>query len=143
MIDYNGNDVEINSEFSLKDFTGKSLKYRQITGNVYGSCFSREKPDSDVFPSNMQGVTFYDCNLDNCLIPAGNIVVGGSIRRYQSQNDGNDWLVDENNNPTMPTNFDAFSQLGLPIPLPSDIPVAMAPDRIDLLLAAKIAAGMI
>jgi hypothetical protein len=45
----------------------------------------------------MTGTTFVNCNLDNCFIPPGNTVTGGSQRRYISNADG-DWLVDADNN---------------------------------------------
>lgn len=89
------------SEYSHKDFTGRSLADRKdMTGlTITGSCFSQETPDTEVFPPDMTEVTFINCNLDNCIIPDGNRIHGGSNRRFKCQNDGQDWLIDENNNP--------------------------------------------
>ena len=86
--------------YSHKDFTGQSLKdCDDLNGlTITGSCFAQEKIDSDIFPDVMTGATFVNCNLDNCLIPSGNTIEGGSHRRYKSF-DGVDWLVDENNTP--------------------------------------------
>ena len=87
-------------EYSYKDFTGRNLTGHTIEPQVItGSCFSQEKPDTAVFPQNMTGVTFVNCNLDNCAIPEGNTVIGGSTRRFCVQEDGFDWLVDGDNNP--------------------------------------------
>ena len=79
--------------YSHKDFTGRFLGERtDMNGlTIKGSCFSQEKPDTHCFPEDMTGVTFEYCNLDNCFIPAGNTVVEGSQRRYEVQNDGNEW----------------------------------------------------
>lgn len=66
------------------------------------SCFSQQKPDTVIFPEEMTGVTFINCNLDNVLIPPGNTVEGGLHRRYLTLEDGTDWIIDENNNPVEP-----------------------------------------
>lgn len=91
------------TDYSHKDFTGRSLvDHDDMDGKtVGGSCFSQEAPDTHVFPAGMTGVTFSYCNLDNCFIPDGNTVVGGSQRRHISNADG-DWLVDADNNITGP-----------------------------------------
>lgn len=83
-------------DFSHKDFTGRNLSDRKDMSDtvITGSCFSQENPDTHVFPEGMAGVTFVNCNLDNCFIPAGNSVQGGSQRRFMTMPDGQDWLVD-------------------------------------------------
>ena len=87
--------------YSHKSFSGKSLVDRVDMQDIIitGSSFSQEIPDSQVFPSTMQGVVFINCNLDNCLIPEGNTVVGGSQRRFKAMEDGSDWLLDEDDLP--------------------------------------------
>ena len=86
--------------YSHKDFTGQCLIERtDLNGQtITGSCFSHEVPDTHIFPDDMTGVTFINCNLDNCFIPDGNIVQGGSQRRYMNI-DGVDTLVDADNQP--------------------------------------------
>lgn len=84
---------------SFTDYTGRYLGDETAQGTIEGSCFSQETPDSVVFPADMQGVTFIRCNLDNVFMPEGNTVIGGSQRRFMALDDGNDWFVDENNNP--------------------------------------------
>ncbi len=88
-------------DYAHKDFTGQSLIERDdMNGQaIIGSCFSQERPDTIVFPPDLIGVTFIDCNLDNCTIPDGNTVQGGSRRRILVQGDGFDWIVDADNNP--------------------------------------------
>lgn len=95
-------------DYSHKNFTGQSFIERTTSDGetvilngqtITGSCFSHEKPDAHIFPDDMTGVTFINCNLDNCFIPAGNTVVGGSQRRFIVQDDGFDWIIDENNQP--------------------------------------------
>ena len=87
--------------YSNKDFTGRNLSQAtDLDGQtIINSCFSQEIPDTHVFPDGMKNVTFINCNLDNCFIPSGNIVQGGSQRRFKVQQDGFDWIVDANNNP--------------------------------------------
>lgn len=89
------------NDYSHKDFTGCNLVDATDMGGltITGSCFAQEKPDTAVFPNGMAGVTFVGCNLDNCIIPPGNSVNGGSRNRIMVQDDGYDWIVDETNTP--------------------------------------------
>lgn len=84
------------SSYSNRDFTGQSLADRSdISGEtIENSCFSNETPHADIFPDDMVGVTFVDCNLDNCFVPPGNTIIRGSHRFFKAQPDGQDWLVD-------------------------------------------------
>ena len=66
---------------------------------IRGSCFSQEKPDTRIFPSDMVGVTFINCNLDNCIIPEGNFIIDCSQKKFKVQSDGKDWILDENYKP--------------------------------------------
>lgn len=143
MINYDGKDIEINEELSRRDFTGRSLKDRHITGNIYGSCFSQEIPGSEIFPDDMSGVTFYDCNLDNCVVPIDNAIIGGSNQTFKVQNDGNDWVLDDADAPTLPVNADVFKKLNLPLPDPKDIPIVKAPERVDLQKIAQQKPGSV
>lgn len=89
-----------NDEYSFKDFTNRDLlSASDLSGEtIYASCFSQSDLDRVVFLSEMTGVTFYRCNLDNCVIPDGNTTIDCSQRRIQTQPDGTDWLVDADNN---------------------------------------------
>lgn len=120
--------------YSRKDFTGRNLTERtDMDGlTIYGSCFSQEIPDTRCFPEDLRGVTFISCNLDNCYIPPGNNIEGGTHERYQVQNDLNDWLIDENNIPLACMDYLYFYKMGLPHPNPADIPDAAVSERIDL-----------
>lgn len=118
--------------YSHKDFTGRNLTAHKIEPQVIrGSCFSQETPDSVVFPADMTGVTFEYCNLDNCVIPAGNTVIGGSQRRFQVQNDLNDWEIDEQNIPLCLVNYLHLYKQGIIHPAPGEIPDAPVKDRIQ------------
>ena len=87
--------------YSNKDFTGVILVDRlDMDGQtIKGSCFSQEKPNTKVFPENMSGVTFINCNLDNCKIPDGNAIIDCSQKKFMAQEDGFDWIIDDNGTP--------------------------------------------
>ncbi len=104
-------------EYSHKDFTGQHLSHRKDMSNqvIIGSCFSQEVPNSQVFPSNMKGTNFINCNLDNCIIPKGNIISGGVARSFQIQNDLEDWVVSKDGTPLEPVNIEVFKDNNLSI----------------------------
>jgi len=137
--EYAGIKYDIDERYSFKDFTGRNLKKEDIPNNVviYGSCFSQEIVDRNIFRDDMTGVTFIKCNLDNCFIPVGNVVVDCWQRKFSCQNDGNDWILDKDSKPLKPVNHKIFTKLSLPMPDPKDIPVVKCEECIDLLKAAK------
>ncbi len=109
-------------DYSRQDFTGRNLtEAKDIDGEIVGSCFSQEVPDSDVFPPDAK-IRFVNCNLDNCLIPEGCTVEGGSQRRFQVQNDLNDWEIDAGGIPTNVVDCMFFYKNGIIHPNPADIP---------------------
>lgn len=103
--------------YSFKDFTGQILSDKTDMSNqiITGSCFSQETPDTHVFPEDMTGTTFIDCNLDNVFIPQGNTVIRGTQKRFIVQNDLRDWIIDENNNPIKLVQEDFWVDNGYPI----------------------------
>ena len=133
---YNQTEYNLNDDYSFQDFTGRSNL--EVSGIVYGSCFSQEITDNHIFPDDMTGVIFIKCNLDNVFIPAGNIVIDCSQRRFFVQNDKNDWLINEKNEPIMPVNHKYFTKFNLPMPLPEDIPQIKSDEPIDLIKVAEI-----
>ncbi len=89
---------------------------------IENSCFSNEAPHALVFPDDLTGVTFVDCNLDNVFVPEGNTIVGGSHRYFQVKNDGEDWVVDPDTlEPIEPLNLRAYEMLQLSVD-PRDLP---------------------
>lgn len=72
---------------------------------VVNSCFASETPDDDVFPSGMVEVTFDHCNLDNVLVPPGNVIYddpadgGCTNKTIVLGDDGKDWITDKNGDP--------------------------------------------
>lgn len=134
---YNTIEYDIDDELSFKDFTGWTSFEQDFNNKViYGSCFSSEVPDADIFGS-IKGATFIVCNLDNVLIPPGNTVLGGSQIRFKAQNDLNDWIVDATDTPVKPIDYIQFEKAGLPMPLPEDIPSEKVDKPIDLVEEAK------
>lgn len=122
--------INYDTEYSFKDFTKKSLKEIDLNGKtIYASVFMQEIPDSHIFPEDMRGVTFVNSNLDNVYIPPGNTVIGGTRRRFQVQNDGNDWIIDSKNKPIEPINKEQYLEIGLSID-PKDLPKNMMTENI-------------
>lgn len=143
IINYEGEIIDFDNEYSLRDFTGLNLSYKtNMSGKkIYGTCFSQEIPDSKIFPASMTGTEFYNCNLDNVLIPIGNKTISGSQRRFKAQNDLNDWLIDDQNKPSKILNHEVFVLLGLPTPSPINIPLQPVKEPIDWLGIAMVAAN--
>jgi hypothetical protein len=119
---FDGKQIEISDEWSRRDFTMQSLHEAEIRPCIiYQSCFAQEKPDTEVFPPDMLGVTFINCNLDNVKLPVFNEVIGGSQRRISIQNDLRDWEVDEDGQPIKVLNEKEWAAKDLSID-PRDIP---------------------
>lgn len=130
---------DFSEKYSYGDFTGHCLAERDDMDGIaiYGSCFSQEVPDTESLPKGLNGVTFVACNLDNVLIPPGNTVIDCSQKRFQVQNDGNDWLIDDKGMPEKPVNYRMFEKLALPMPKPEDIPAEKQAERVDLKTIAE------
>lgn len=87
--------------YSNKDMTGWDLSNRKDMDNmiIHGLCLSHEAP-SNCLPPKLTGATFYACNLDNVIIPAGNTVDSTcSNRFFKAQNDGKDWEINAQQTP--------------------------------------------
>lgn len=121
------------SKYDNKDCTGWDLSNRtDMDGlNIEGLCLSNETPDAKVLPPKLKGTTFIACNLDNVFIPDGNTIDEScSIRRFQVQNDGEDWEIQPTTNiPITPINPQSFLNLNLSID-PEDIPAAPSGESI-------------
>lgn len=98
---YEGQEYTISEKYSYKTMQGYDLTSATDMDNIviYSSSFYREVPNSVVFPSGLTNTTFIKCNLDNCVIPAGATLIDCSTRKFQAQEDGYDWLLDESNQP--------------------------------------------
>lgn len=98
----------LNDAYSFKDFTGQSLVDVPVEDlsdtTIKGTCFAQQGQVSTVvFPTAMSGVTFDRCNLDNVFVPTGNTVNASCAhRKILVQNDGEDWILDENSQPVDP-----------------------------------------
>lgn len=115
--------------YSHKDFTNHDLSDRLDMDNliIENSCFSQERPKSKIFPPSLRGVTFIDCNLDNCEISPDNHAINCSRKSFQVQNDGEDWHIDPNTlQPLAPLNDKEFAKYGLSIN-----PLDISPIRLE------------
>jgi hypothetical protein len=106
-----------NEKLSHKDFTHQTFLMDDpalwSNTTIVGTCFYQEGDWRDVFPAGMIGVVFERCNLDNCIIPAGNTVVGGCNRNIKVQNDMEDWICDAQGKPTEPLNKLMYLRQGI------------------------------
>lgn len=57
--------------------------------------------------------------------------------RYEAQNDGNDWHIDENNEPVEIVGAEVFDKLGLERPLPNSIPFFKTERPVNWIKVAK------
>ncbi len=135
-IQYEKEIIEMNDEWSFKNFINKYCFDIPDNISIYSSCFLQEKPFSEVFRKDLK-VKFYNCNLDNCIIPEGCEIFGKQPINFQLQNDGNDWIINEERKPVKPIDFEIFEKLNLDIPNPDDIPVEKEDYNINLLEVAK------
>lgn len=122
--------ITFNDKYSYKDFTGKTLlSATDLEGiTIYGSCFSQETPDTQVFPNNLIKITFVNCNLDNVfLVKPGWIIVGGTQRRFKVQNDLRDWEIDTNGIPVKVLNEEYWMINRFSVN-PADIPLTKLKD---------------
>lgn len=135
--EYDGDD-----RLSFKNFSGWTFQdrpeYDFSDRVIYESSFNNETPDTEVFSRDTRGATFIKCNLDNVVIPKGNIVIDCTQRRFKVQNDGNDWEIDEQDNPVIPLiGPKQFLKRGLEVPKPEDIPAEKVEGKaVDLIVLA-------
>ena len=109
------------SEFNNTEIVG-SCFYQESLWDGDSLSASPKDPLVDVFPPSMTGVTFVRCNLDNCNIPAGNVVGERcSHRKLRVQNDNEDWVLDGSSKPLEPVDKKRFEEDGKSID-PKDIP---------------------
>ena len=126
---------------SQRDYTGVLSVEIPDGAYIYGSCFSQETPNTSIFRASMRNVTFRNCNLSNVRVPQpnNNTLIDCRVDQFQAQNDLNDWIVDDLGKPVEILNKIQFIKLGLPLPLPSNIPLTRVTERVDLLEVAKAA----
>ncbi len=132
-----------NAKYSGKDFTGQTFLDRDpdefSNTEIVGTCFAQEAEYNanasysgstghvdtsvNVFPPGMHGVTFTRCNLDNCKVPGPPTTIDArsSHRKIRVMNDGEDWVLGEDNKPSEPVNKRLFAKHGLSVD-PADIP---------------------
>jgi hypothetical protein len=118
-------EYEYDESLSGKDFTNQDLRQRKDLdfdgATVYASVFSNETPGAEIFRSAAKA-TFIRCNMDNVAIPEGATLIDCTERRFERQNDGNDWLLGEDGLPEKPIDFKYYEKKGLPVPDRSWLP---------------------
>lgn len=96
----------------LDKFNNKTLK---------NSCIAQRNPNTKVFPDGIVNCTLVNWNTNNCIIPAGITLSGGSNKQVKRQNDGENWIVDKNLKPVSPLIPEEYDKYGLS-KKPQDIP---------------------
>lgn len=140
---YGGNQqvIEYDDEYSFKSFTNVCFlddpKFNFNNRVIYRTDFSQEIPESHIFNEQTKGVTFVCCNLSNVFIPQGNTILDCIQIRSKIQNDLNTWIVDDNNNPIKPLDYEIYIKFGLEIPKVNDIPIQKVSKRIDIMQISK------
>ena len=88
----NGNSYLIDDSVSFKSWVNEQPP--DLSGKiVYASSFYHEKPANPL--DGMTGMTFINCNLDNCIIPSGVTLIDCSNRKFAvNPEDGKDWILD-------------------------------------------------
>lgn len=109
-------------KYSFQDFTGKKLLDADDLNDVViiGSCFYQVclvdhegEPLMHIFPEDMRGATFIECNLDNVYVPPGNTVDSSCSRlKAKYMNDGENWILDDNLAPVEPVRKTSLLALG-------------------------------
>jgi len=131
-----------NNKYSFVSFKRQSFVNVPVkefdSSEIIGSSFYQDIPYSKVFPDSIKGVKFINCNLDNCIIPIGAIVIGGTNKHFKVMNDQEYWIVDKNKNPIIPLDTIIFKRVGISInprdisirPLSEPITITYDPDLI-------------
>jgi len=117
---------EINKKYSHQDFTNivmTDADTKELNNTIIrNSCFYQDGViNRHIFPEDMTGVIFEDCNLDNVFVPEGNTIKGGTHKNILIQNDGSDWVLDNAAKPVEPMDKELRQKLGVSID-PKDIP---------------------
>lgn len=132
--------MAINTKYSYKSLNRQSftkIDPKDFTGEIIGSSFFQINPFTDVFPPNLTGVIFTRCNLDNCNVPIGCVVVGGTNKHIKIQNDQEYWIVDDQLKPISPRDPDKFDLCNLSKDS-KDIPIVTIEEPIAVTYDPKI-----
>lgn len=129
---YEGQWIEMNDKYSFKNFTNQDLsKEKDLKNiNIYSSTFYQQCGLNDtpgwrhIFPEDMKGVTFYNCDLNNVYVPPGNTIIDpcGRHKLLKEQNDRTQWILNEDLSPKAPLHYEYFIKLGISTD-PKDIPL--------------------
>ncbi len=124
----------INEKYSYQAYPYHGVSFKEVdvkefnNTTIIGSCFYQEWTEGDVaivkdiFPNGMTGVVFQKCNLDNVLVPVGNVIMGGTNEKIKVQNDLSDWILDKDLKPIEPMDKEFRLEKSISID-PIDIPL--------------------
>ncbi len=112
----------VNDRYNYRTFAEEDLSEAEgFSDTIIGSCFAQREPFTDCLPADARA-TFVRCNLDNCNIPQGCTVGDGCCNdHHRIQNDGGNWIIDNQGNPLRPLDEAEYDEFGLSKD-PRDIP---------------------
>lgn len=103
---------KVNKKYSYGTFKRQSFLLTPAkdfdSTDIVGSSFYQTEPYTNVFPDNIKAVRFIRCNMDNCVIPSGATVIGGTNKHFKTMNDQEYWIVDTEMKPIAPRDVDRF-----------------------------------
>lgn len=126
-------DLPKNEEYSHQAYPYHGLSFKSVPAKdfnntiIVGSCFYQEWVEGDldvvkdIFPDDMTGVIFRNCNLDNVYVSTNNVIEGGTNKKIKVQNDWDDWILDNSFKPVEPTTKEDRLNANVSID-PKDIP---------------------
>lgn len=120
-----GHEIDCDEEYSHRVFSNWNFIGLDIdlsSRTICDSSFAQEIPNSVIFPDSYKYINFVHCDMKNVDVGLDNILIECDNRKYQVQNDLEDWVIDEFGTPIEPLNKDLFIDLGLSID-PIDIPI--------------------
>ena len=118
--------MAINKKYSYKHFRKQDLRGADPAefsdSVIVGACFYQKEPYTNALPDGVTNCELKDCNVDNCVLPAGFTVSGSTTNKhFKVQNNQEKYLVDAELKPITPVNGAAFDKCRLSKD-PKDIP---------------------
>lgn len=140
-VEWDFKQVDYSDEYSRKSYANKDFVNINLPSGstVYASMFMNEKLDMSIFPSTMTGITFLECNLDNIILPPGNLIINLYTyppKKFKMENDLRYWVLDEQGKAKKLLEEDYWKNKGFSID-PKDIPAEKIKNYEDDIPKAK------